>query len=39
MGDNFKIYIKEIGQEAVNWILVAQNMVQCRALVDAIMNF
>jgi hypothetical protein len=36
--DNIKIYLKEIGFEDVDWIHLAHDKVQSRALVNTVMN-
>jgi hypothetical protein len=36
--DNIKMDLKEIGIDVANWIRLAQNRIQWRALVDTIMN-
>jgi hypothetical protein len=36
--DNFQMDLKEIGYEGVNWIHLAQDRVQWRALVKTVLN-
>jgi hypothetical protein len=36
--DNIKIDLREIGQDGMNWIDLAQDMDQWRALVNTVMN-
>jgi hypothetical protein len=36
--DNIKAYLREIGLEGVDWILLAQDRDQWRALVNTVMN-
>jgi hypothetical protein len=36
--DNFKIDLREIGWDSVDWIDMAQDRYQCRALVDTVLN-
>jgi hypothetical protein len=36
--DNIKIYLREIGRNGMDWINVAQDMDQWRALVNTVMN-
>jgi hypothetical protein len=36
--DNIKIYLREIGWDDVDWIDLAQDRDQCRALVNTVMN-
>jgi hypothetical protein len=36
--DNIRIYLKEIGWQGVDWIRLAQNRDQWRALVNTVMN-
>jgi hypothetical protein len=35
---NIKIYLREIGWDGIDWIDLAQNRDQCRAIVDTVMN-
>jgi len=37
-GDNIKMDTKEIGAEVMDWIYLAQDRVQRRALVNTVMN-
>jgi hypothetical protein len=37
--DDIKIYLREIGWGAMDWIFLAQDNDQWRALVNAMMNF
>jgi len=37
MGD-IKIYVKEIGCEDVDWMILAQDINRCRALMNTVMN-
>jgi hypothetical protein len=37
--DNNKINLREIGLDGMDWIYLAQDMDQWRALVNAVMNF
>jgi ribosome biogenesis protein Nip4 len=37
--DNIRRYLREIGCRVVNWIHLAQGMVQGRFLVNMVMNF
>jgi hypothetical protein len=37
--DNIKIYLREIRWDGMNWIDLAQNRDQWRALVNAVINF
>jgi hypothetical protein len=37
--DDIKMYLKENGCEGVDWIHLAHDRVQCRAIVNAVMNF
>jgi hypothetical protein len=36
--DNIKMDRREIGIDGANWIQLAQDMVQCRAFVNTVMN-
>jgi hypothetical protein len=36
--DNIKMYLREIGIDGANWIQLAQDRVQWRAFVNAVMN-
>jgi hypothetical protein len=36
--DNIKIDLTEIGWDGIDWIELAQNRDQCRALVNTVMN-
>jgi hypothetical protein len=36
--DNIKIDLREVGWDGLDWIDLAQNMDQCGALVNTIMN-
>jgi hypothetical protein len=36
--DNIKTYLKEIGQEGVDWIRLAQNRDKWLALINTVMN-
>jgi hypothetical protein len=36
--DNVKMDLREIGWGGMDWIDLAQDMYQCRALVDTVMN-
>jgi hypothetical protein len=36
--DNIKMNLREIGIDGANWIRLAQDMVQCRAFVNTVMN-
>jgi hypothetical protein len=36
--DNIKLDLREIGIDATNWILVAQDRIQWRAFVSTVMN-
>jgi hypothetical protein len=36
--DNIKMYLREIGNDGVNWIQLAQDRVQWRACVNTVMN-
>jgi hypothetical protein len=36
--DNIKLYLKEVGCDDVDWIHLAQDKVQWRFLVNAVMN-
>jgi hypothetical protein len=36
--DNIKMDLREIGWDGVDWIDMAQNMDQCRALVNTVLN-
>jgi hypothetical protein len=36
--DNIKMDLKEIGWEVVDWIHLAQDRIQCRAVVNMVMN-
>jgi hypothetical protein len=36
--DNIKLDLREIGIEGANWILVAQDRVQWRSVVNTVMN-
>jgi hypothetical protein len=36
--DNMKMYLREIGWRGMDWIDVAQDRDQCRALVNMVMN-
>jgi hypothetical protein len=37
--DNIKIDLREIGWDGVDWIDMAQDRDQCRALVNTVLNF
>jgi hypothetical protein len=37
--DNIKIDLREIGWDGMDWIDLAQDWDQCRALVNTVMNF
>jgi hypothetical protein len=37
-GDNFKIDLKEVGCEGVDWINLAEDKAYCQGLVDIVMN-
>jgi hypothetical protein len=37
-GDNVKMDLREIGWDGINWIDLAQDRDQCRALVNTAMN-
>jgi hypothetical protein len=37
--ENIKIDLRETGRDGVNWIDLAQDRDQCRALVNTAMNF
>jgi hypothetical protein len=37
-GDNFKMDLGETGIDGANWILLAQDRVQCQAFVNTVMN-
>jgi hypothetical protein len=39
VGDNIKIDFREIGWDGMDWIDMAQDRNQRRALVNAVMNF
>jgi hypothetical protein len=36
--DNIKLDLREIGIDGANWIVLAQDRVQCRAFVNMVMN-
>jgi len=36
---NIKMYLKEVGCEGVDWILLAQDRVQWQALLNMVVNF
>jgi hypothetical protein len=36
--DNIKMYLREIGLNVMDWIVLAQNRDQWRALVNTVMN-
>jgi hypothetical protein len=36
--DNIKMDLREIGIDGTNWIRLAQNRVQCRVVVNMVMN-
>jgi hypothetical protein len=36
--DNIKTYLREIGWDGVDWMDMAQNRDQCRALVNTVLN-
>jgi hypothetical protein len=36
--DNVKIYVREIEWDSIDWIDLAQDRDQCRALVNTMMN-
>jgi hypothetical protein len=38
MGEDIRMGVKEIGLEGVDWIYLAQNRYQWRAVVNAVMN-
>jgi hypothetical protein len=38
VGDNFKIYVREIGWDGMDWIDLAQVKGQWRALVNTVIN-
>jgi hypothetical protein len=37
--DNIKMDLREIGWDGMDWIYLAQDMVQWRALLNTVMNF
>jgi hypothetical protein len=37
--DNIKIYLKKIGWDSMDWINLAKDMDQWRAVVNTVMNF
>jgi hypothetical protein len=37
--DNIRMYLREIRWGGVNWMHLTQDMDQCRAFVNAVMNF
>jgi hypothetical protein len=36
--DNIKMYLREIGMDRANWVLLAQDRVQWRIFVNTVMN-
>jgi hypothetical protein len=36
--DNIKMYFKEIGCEDIDWIQLAQDIIQCHVLVNTVIN-
>jgi hypothetical protein len=37
--DNIKIYLREMGWDSIDWIELAEDRAQWRALVNTVMNF